>query len=71
MIFVFIFVLIFSQVLGNATGWQYIVGFSFFPAVLQLFMLLPCPRSPRYLLLKLNEEAEAVQGTNPISYSNN
>ena len=50
------------QVLGTTSGWRYILGFSFVPAVLQIVTLPFCPRSPRYLLLKLSKETEAVQG---------
>ena len=50
------------QVLGTDTGWPYLLGFGFVVAMLQLFTLPFCPRSPRYLLLKLNKEPETVEG---------
>lgn len=51
------------QMLGTDDGWPYSLGFGFLVAVLQILTLPFSPRSPRYLLLKLNKEAEAVQGT--------
>lgn len=51
------------QMLGTDHGWPYSLGFGFLVAVLQILTLPFSPRSPRYLLLKLNKEAAAVQGT--------
>lgn len=50
------------QILGTDQGWPYLLGFGFVIAVLQILTLPFCPRSPRYLLLKLNKEPETVQG---------
>lgn len=50
-----------KQVLGTDEGWPYLLGFGFLVAMLQLLTLPFCPRSPRYLLLKLNKEPETVQ----------
>lgn len=62
-----------KEVLGTDTGWPYLLGFGFLVAILQLFTLPFCPRSPRYLLLKLNKEPETVEaliklrGTSDVS----
>lgn len=50
------------QILGNSTGWPYLLSLSVIPAVIQFVILPCCPRSPRYLLIKLNEEPLARQG---------
>ena len=49
--------------LGTDNGWPYSLGFGFLVAMLQILTLPFSPRSPRYLLLNLNKEAETVQGT--------
>lgn len=51
-----------SQVFGTESRWSYSVGFGFVVALLQVLTLPFCPRSPRYLLLKLNKEPETVEG---------
>lgn len=51
------------QMLGTDDGWPYSLGFGFLVAMLQILTLPFSPRSPRYLLLTLNKEAESVQGT--------
>jgi len=51
------------QMLGTDDGWPYSLGFGFLVAMLQFLTLPFSPRSPRYLLLNLNKEAETVQGT--------
>lgn len=48
--------------LGTENGWPYALGFGFVVAILQILTLPFCPRSPRYLLLKLDKEPETVQG---------
>ncbi|KAK3749184.1 hypothetical protein QZH41_010372 [Actinostola sp. cb2023] len=62
-----------KEVLGNESGWPLLMCFSIVPATIQA-VTLPCsPRSPRYLLLKLNHEASAVyalqvlRGTTDVS----
>ncbi|XP_032230772.1 solute carrier family 2, facilitated glucose transporter member 3 isoform X2 [Nematostella vectensis] len=50
-----------KQVLGTSKGWQYLLGFSILPAVFQLVTLPWCPNSPRYLLIELDQELQAVE----------
>ncbi|XP_028393811.1 solute carrier family 2, facilitated glucose transporter member 1-like [Dendronephthya gigantea] len=63
------------QILGNSTGWAYLLSLSIIPAVIQFVILPCCPRSPRYLLIKLNKESLArqelrrLQGTYNIEQS--
>uniref|UniRef100_A0A5G2Q8G8 Solute carrier family 2, facilitated glucose transporter member 2 n=1 Tax=Sus scrofa TaxID=9823 RepID=A0A5G2Q8G8_PIG len=45
--------------LGNHELWHILLGLSAVPAVLQSLMLFFCPESPRYLYIKLDEEAKA------------
>ena len=54
------------QLLGTDRGWPYLLGFGFFVALLQIFTLPFCPRSPRYLLLKLNNEPKTVEGMSSV-----
>jgi len=55
-----------KQMLGTDQGWPYLLGFGCLVAVLQIFTLPFCPRSPRYLLLKLNKEFETVQALHKL-----
>lgn len=55
-----------KQLLGTDRGWPYLLGFGFFVALLQIFTLPFCPRSPRYLLLKLNNEPKTVEALNKL-----
>lgn len=50
-----------TQVFGTDSRWPYSVGFGFVVALLQVLTLPFCPRSPRYLLLKLNKEPATVE----------
>ncbi|KAL9970129.1 hypothetical protein ACROYT_G022456 [Oculina patagonica] len=50
-----------KQMLGTDNGWPFSLGFGFVVAMLQILTLPFCPKSPRYLLLKLNKELETVQ----------
>ncbi|XP_064418317.1 solute carrier family 2, facilitated glucose transporter member 2 [Latimeria chalumnae] len=45
--------------LGNDVMWPLLLGLSGVPAVLQAFLLIFCPESPRYLFIKLGKEEEA------------
>lgn len=49
-------------IMGNASLWPVLLGFTFIPALLQCFLLPLCPESPRYLLLNCNEESKARSG---------
>lgn len=55
--------------LGTDDRWPYSLGFGFLVAMLQILTLPFSPRSPRYLLLNRNKEAETVQGTTTIQYN--
>lgn len=55
-----------KQMLGTDDGWPYSLGFGFLVAMLQILTLPFSPRSPRYLLLTLNKEAETVQALNKL-----
>lgn len=59
-----------KPVLGSDGVWHYLLGFGFVVAMLQILTLPFCPRSPRYLLLKLNEEAEAVEALKKLRGTN-
>ncbi|KAL3862011.1 hypothetical protein ACJMK2_008016 [Sinanodonta woodiana] len=48
-----------DAVLGSPNSWQFDVGFSVIPVVLQLCSLSFCPESPRYLLITKDLEDEA------------
>lgn len=49
----------YNGLLGSAELWPYLFGVAYVPAILQIFILLSCPESPRYLLLNLNNELGA------------
>ncbi|CAL8336220.1 unnamed protein product [Lota lota] len=59
--------------MGNAALWPLLLGFTFFPAVVQCAVLPFCPESPRFLLLNKNEENKAksvlkkLRGTADVS----
>ncbi|XP_077017140.1 solute carrier family 2, facilitated glucose transporter member 2 [Tamandua tetradactyla] len=46
-------------ILGNQDLWHISLGLSAVPAVLQSVLLFFCPESPRYLYIKVDEEAKA------------
>lgn len=46
-------------ILGNHELWHILLGLSAVPAVFQSLLLFFCPESPRYLYIKLDEEAKA------------
>ncbi|KAG5216024.1 hypothetical protein JEQ12_001600 [Ovis aries] len=46
-------------ILGNHELWHILLGLSAVPAILQCLLLFFCPESPRYLYIKLDEEAKA------------
>uniref|UniRef100_A0A673LNK4 Solute carrier family 2, facilitated glucose transporter member 5 n=1 Tax=Sinocyclocheilus rhinocerous TaxID=307959 RepID=A0A673LNK4_9TELE len=48
-----------KEIMGTPTMWPFLLGFTFFPALLQCALLPFCPESPRYLLINQNEEAKA------------
>lgn len=48
-----------DSILGNASLWPLLLGFTLLPAVLQCVLLPMCPESPRYLLINCNEESKA------------
>lgn len=48
-----------DSVLGSASLWPLLLGFTLLPAVLQCVLLPMCPESPRYLLINCNEESKA------------
>ncbi|XP_076870333.1 solute carrier family 2, facilitated glucose transporter member 1 isoform X1 [Brachyhypopomus gauderio] len=60
-------------IMGNASGWPWLLSFTFFPAVVQCILLPLCPKSPRYLLINCNEEEQAraalkrLRGTSDVS----
>ncbi|KAK3730112.1 hypothetical protein QZH41_013755, partial [Actinostola sp. cb2023] len=58
-----------KQILGSGQGWPYILGFSVIPAIIQLVALPWCPKSPRYLLLALHKEDEAIQALRKLRNS--
>ncbi|XP_006200874.1 solute carrier family 2, facilitated glucose transporter member 2 [Vicugna pacos] len=45
--------------LGNHELWHILLGLTAVPAVLQSLLLFFCPESPRYLYIRLDEEAKA------------
>ncbi|XP_005103578.2 solute carrier family 2, facilitated glucose transporter member 1 [Aplysia californica] len=47
------------EILGTATLWPYLFAFNAVPALLCLVCMPMCPESPRFLLIKKGEEAEA------------
>ncbi|XP_070766900.1 solute carrier family 2, facilitated glucose transporter member 1a [Enoplosus armatus] len=62
-----------ESLLGNASMWPLLLGFTLLPAVLQCALLPLCPESPRYLLINCNEESKAcsilmkLRGTDEVS----
>ncbi|XP_041802686.1 solute carrier family 2, facilitated glucose transporter member 1-like [Chelmon rostratus] len=48
-----------ESIMGNASLWPLLLGFTLLPAVLQSILLPLCPESPRYLLINCNEESKA------------
>ena len=48
-----------SEILGNDSGWPYLLALSALPPLVQLVILFMCPRSPRYLFISLELEDEA------------
>uniref|UniRef100_A0A667X728 Solute carrier family 2 member 1a n=1 Tax=Myripristis murdjan TaxID=586833 RepID=A0A667X728_9TELE len=62
-----------SSIMGNASLWPLLLGFTAIPAVLQCVLLPFCPESPRYLLITCNEENKAqsvltkLRGTEDVS----
>lgn len=51
-----------EAIMGNATMWPFLLGFTFIPALIQCALLPFCPESPRYLLINQNEENKAKSG---------
>ncbi|XP_069383371.1 solute carrier family 2, facilitated glucose transporter member 1-like [Paralichthys olivaceus] len=62
-----------ESIMGNASLWPLLLGFTLLPAVLQCALLPLCPESPRYLLIDCNEESKArsilmkLRGTDDVS----
>lgn len=62
-----------EALMGNATMWPFLLGFTFIPALLQCCLLPLCPESPRFLLINRNEENKAksvlkkLRGTTDVS----
>uniref|UniRef100_A0A672ZLE1 Solute carrier family 2 member 1a n=1 Tax=Sphaeramia orbicularis TaxID=375764 RepID=A0A672ZLE1_9TELE len=62
-----------ESILGNASLWPLLLGFTVLPAVLQCALLPICPESPRYLLINCNEESKAhsvlvkLRGTDEVN----
>ncbi|KAG7323566.1 hypothetical protein KOW79_013268 [Hemibagrus wyckioides] len=48
-----------ESIMGNASMWPFLLGFTFIPAVIQCALLPFCPESPRFLLINQNEENKA------------
>ncbi|KAF3696435.1 Solute carrier family 2, facilitated glucose transporter member 1 [Channa argus] len=48
-----------ESIMGNASLWPLLLGFTLLPAALQCIVLPLCPESPRYLLINCNEESKA------------
>jgi len=51
-----------SELLGNTDGWPYLLGITAIPPVLQVIILVFCPRSPKYVYISLDEATEARAG---------
>ncbi|XP_077474071.1 solute carrier family 2, facilitated glucose transporter member 1-like [Stigmatopora argus] len=49
-----------ESIMGNASLWPLLLGFTLLPAILQSILLPLCPESPRYLLINCNEESKAA-----------
>uniref|UniRef100_H2MXW4 Solute carrier family 2 member 1a n=2 Tax=Oryzias latipes TaxID=8090 RepID=H2MXW4_ORYLA len=62
-----------ESIMGNASLWPLLLGFTLVPAILQCVLLPFCPESPRYLLINRNEESKAcsvlmkLRGTDEVS----
>ncbi|XP_040918692.1 solute carrier family 2, facilitated glucose transporter member 1-like [Toxotes jaculatrix] len=62
-----------ESIMGNASLWPLLLGFTLLPAVLQCVLLPLCPESPRYLLINCNEESKArsilmkLRGTDEVN----
>ncbi|KAI2663828.1 Solute carrier family 2, facilitated glucose transporter member 1 [Labeo rohita] len=62
-----------DAIMGNATMWPFLLGFTFIPALVQCCLLPLCPESPRFLLINRNEENKAktvlkkLRGTTDVS----
>uniref|UniRef100_A0A3P9JGN8 Solute carrier family 2 member 1a n=1 Tax=Oryzias latipes TaxID=8090 RepID=A0A3P9JGN8_ORYLA len=62
-----------ESIMGNASLWPLLLGFTLVPAILQCALLPFCPESPRYLLINCNEESKAcsvlmkLRGTDEVS----
>lgn len=52
--------------LGNDEMWPLLLGLSGVAALLQFFLLLLCPESPRYLYIKLGKVEEAKKSKKGI-----
>ncbi|XP_026224011.1 solute carrier family 2, facilitated glucose transporter member 1-like isoform X1 [Anabas testudineus] len=48
-----------ESIMGSASLWPLLLGFTVLPAALQCCLLPVCPESPRYLLINCNEESKA------------
>ena len=51
-----------ENLLGNDTGWPYLLGVAVFPSILQMILLPLCPESPRHLLISKGQEQAARDG---------
>ncbi|XP_060930779.1 solute carrier family 2, facilitated glucose transporter member 1-like [Limanda limanda] len=62
-----------ESIMGNASLWPLLLGFTLLPAVVQCVLLPLCPESPRYLLIDCNEDSKArsilmkLRGTDDVS----
>ncbi|XP_061665277.1 solute carrier family 2, facilitated glucose transporter member 1a [Syngnathoides biaculeatus] len=62
-----------ESIMGNASLWPLLLGFTLLPAIVQSVLLPLCPESPRYLLINCNEESQAnsvlvkLRGTHDVS----
>ncbi|BFZ25739.1 hypothetical protein BsWGS_28778 [Bradybaena similaris] len=52
-------VLGFSEIFGNSSFWDLLLGLTVVPCLLQVVILPFCPESPRYLLISRHKEHEA------------
>lgn len=51
-------------IVGVWSSWQYLFAFNAVPALVCLVLFPLCPESPRYLLIKKNDEDGAKKGNN-------
>ncbi|XP_036386297.1 solute carrier family 2, facilitated glucose transporter member 1 [Megalops cyprinoides] len=62
-----------QELMGSASLWPVLLGFTFIPALVQCAILPFCPESPRFLLINRNEENKAksvlkkLRGTTDVS----